>query len=182
MKYLETTIHSITEDFPTFTCLTSIYDEVSIIKAFSEGVIESSPIADLIRVQLKEYSRAINSQATVLLDNNSFIIGAYYSKKLFLTICETVAPRFFIALEQLLDLPVVTTDHIICKMSLKESTDSEGTNSSFSIISKLLTIHNTRFCVTSLTNRDDTLELISKYLPALGENLGNILTNLKSST
>jgi len=179
LKHLENTIHPIVEDFETYTCLTSIFDEVSIFKAFSEGVIANSPIAELIKIQLKEYSQAINCQATVLLDNNSFIIGAYYSKKLFFNVCETVAPRFFIALEQLLDLPVIT-DHMICKMRLKESTASEGTNPTYSIISKLLIIHNTRFCVTSLTNKEDTLDLIAKYLPALGENLANILTNLKS--
>jgi hypothetical protein len=178
LKYLQNAIPPIVEDFDTFKCATSIYDEVSILNAFSEGVIASSPLADLIKMQLKEYSRAINCQATVLLDNNSFIIGAYYSKKMLFNICETVAPRFFIALEQLQELPI-TTENVICKLQLKEAAELVSTAPPFYAISKLLLIHNTRFCVTSITNREDTGDLILKYLPALGENLSNILTNLK---
>ncbi len=179
LKYLQNIIPPIVAGFDTFHCLTSIFDEVSLVNAFSEGVISSSPLADLIKMQLKEYSRAINCQATVLLDNNSFIIGSYYSKKIFFNICETVAPRFFIALEQLLELPI-STENVTCKLRLKEEQEVESTTSPMVVISKLLLIHNTRFCITSITNREDTGELISKFLPALGENLSNILTNLKS--
>ncbi len=179
IKHLQSIIPSIVEGFDTFNCLTSIFDEVSLVNAFSEGVISSSPLADMIKMQLKEYSRAINCQATVLLDNNSFIIGAYYSKKIFFNICETVAPRFFIALEQLLELPIAT-ENIMCKLRLKDDKEAERAAPPLYVISKLLLIHNTRFCVTSITNREDTGDLILKYLPALGENLANILTNLKS--
>ncbi len=179
LKYLQNAVPAIVEGFDTFNCVTSIFDEVSLISAFSEGVISSSPLADLIKMQLKEYSHAINCQATVLLDNNSFIIGAYYSKKIFFNICETVAPRFFIALEQLLELPVAT-DRVLCELRLKEDQVVDGVKPSLHTISKLLLIHNTRFCITSITNRDETGDLIVKYLPALGENLTNILTNLKS--
>ncbi len=178
LKYLQDAIRPIVEDFDTFNCLTSIFDEVSLLNAFSEGVIASSPLADLIKMQLKEYSKAINCQATVLLDNNSFIIGTFYTKKILFNICETVAPRFFIALEQLLDLPI-TTENVVCKLSLKEDLEANKTTPPFYAISKLILIHNTRFCITSITNREDTSDLILKYLPALADNLANILSNLK---
>lgn len=80
---------------------TSIHDKPSIIQAFSDGLLELSPRPQIVKNQLKEFAKLTFSSATVLLDDNSFVMGSHCTRPEYLEACQSVGTRFGLALEQL---------------------------------------------------------------------------------
>jgi len=60
---------------------TSIYDFSSIIKAMSEILLALYPKSELIEKTIQEFSKKVNSDGVVALDDNSLVIGSYYKNE-----------------------------------------------------------------------------------------------------
>jgi len=60
---------------------TSIYDLNSIIKAMSEILLNLYPKSELITKTITEFAQKVNSEGVVLIDDNSLIIGSYYTNE-----------------------------------------------------------------------------------------------------
>jgi len=58
---------------------TSIYDLNSIIKAMSEILLNLYPKSELISKTISEFAHKVYSEGVVLIDDNSLIIGSYYT-------------------------------------------------------------------------------------------------------
>jgi len=179
MNYLEGLLPGILEGFTSAVYRTSIYDEDTIVRAFSEGVISRSPKSPLLKEQLKELSRAVNSQATLLLDENYFILGSYSTKKLYYKICEAVAPRFFTAIERLEELTVEPVD-FICDFRVREKREGELAEDQFYIACKLIPLLKKKFCIICLTKSKDSAAYLQQFLPSLSNNLSSILTSVET--
>ncbi|MHA1274039.1 MAG: hypothetical protein ACTSQS_11465 [Promethearchaeota archaeon] len=60
---------------------TSIYDLSTIINAISEILLSLYPKSELIEKTIKQFAEKINAEGVVLIDDNSLIVGSYYSTK-----------------------------------------------------------------------------------------------------
>lgn len=92
---------------------TSIYDEPSLYKPFSDGVIAFSHKSKMIEALLKDYMGKSFNSATVILDEHNFIIASRATKMEYETICQEIAPRLSLGLEKLEKLDIDTIDIVI---------------------------------------------------------------------
>jgi GTPase SAR1 family protein len=60
---------------------TSIYNLPSIIKAMSEILLNLYPKSQLIEKTINEFAKKVDSDGVVIIDDNSLIVGSYYSNE-----------------------------------------------------------------------------------------------------
>jgi len=82
------------KDYKIKFFLTSIYDEWSIIKAFSFGIQQLSSKLDILEKLLVTFAETTYSDAVLLLDGSALPIGEYYNNKLSSDIINVLAPNF----------------------------------------------------------------------------------------
>jgi GTPase SAR1 family protein len=157
---------------------TSIHDEPSVFKMFSEGVLKISDKSNLIGDLLKEYAKTTFSSAVLLLDENSFIVGAHYTKKQYLDICETVAPRFAMTMERLQDYNL-TTENMLVNLKFNDGTQSEteidNEKQAMVFIKDFLIDGGARIYIVSLAKNEKTIKLSLDYLPQLAQKLQDFM-------
>ena len=110
IKFIENKVQSLVKDLKFNFYTTSIYDEPSLLKVFSDGVFYATPKSKMIQVLLKEYMSKTFSSSTLLLDQNCFIIGSRSTNEYYQRICESIAPRLTQALEKLEEWDISTID------------------------------------------------------------------------
>jgi GTPase SAR1 family protein len=159
---------------------TSIHDDFTVIKAFSEGILHTSEKSKLITNLLKEYSKTTYSSCAILLDDNAFIIGAHYKKKKYLEICETVAPRLSMIIERLEDYSL-TTNKIQVDINFREDESDEEERNAYIYVTEFTVGRRTRLCLVTLAKNEKTLKLSNKYLPEMSEKLLNLLESLRTN-
>ncbi|GAH73114.1 unnamed protein product, partial [marine sediment metagenome] len=101
IKHLENEIASIIKGVHFVIFRTSIYDEPSLLKAFSEGAFYATHKSKMFQTLLKDYMGKTYNSSTLLLDHNGFIVASRSTDKSYQKICESIAPRLAQALEKL---------------------------------------------------------------------------------
>jgi hypothetical protein len=178
IHYLEGIISSIVEGFESLIFQTSIYEEDSIVRAFSEGVISRSPKSTLIKEQLKDFSKAVNSQVTLVLDENYFLLGSFSAKKMYLKICEAIAPRFFTIIERLGEFAIESS--LVCDFRVKEKADGNTVDDQFFVGCQLLPLMKKNFGIFCLTKTREAASSLTRYIPNLADNLEKILVSIET--
>jgi small GTP-binding protein len=151
---------------------TSIYEEETILKVFSEGVITLSPKAELLHALLKEYMTKTFNSAAALLDMHSFILASRATKDYYQRTCESVAPRLTRAIEKLEEWNIKTIDIVTnVEFPIKtEESDKEGL-----IFLRKLDLGEERLYLITLCLNKRIKKKSYEYLPILAKKLRNVL-------
>ncbi|MHA1438461.1 MAG: ADP-ribosylation factor-like protein [Promethearchaeota archaeon] len=155
---------------------TSIHDESSLLKAFSEGVILVSHKAQLIQNLLKEYTTKSFNSAAVLLDRHCFIIASRATKIQYERMCQEIAPRLTQAMEKLEEWDFDAKD-IVSNIEFPKQ-DSEGTREGIIFLRKL-DINKERLYVIALCLNKKIKVKSYEYLPILATQLKNLLESFE---
>jgi GTPase SAR1 family protein len=58
---------------------TSIYDQYTLVKSMSDILLELFPRSELIQKTIEDFSIKLNSEAMMVIDDNSLIVGSYFN-------------------------------------------------------------------------------------------------------
>jgi GTPase SAR1 family protein len=172
VNFLENEIKSIIKGFKYSILKTSIYDEPSLLKAFSDGVFYATHKSEMFQTLLKDYMGKTYNSSTLLLDQNCFIIASRSTNQAYQEICEAIAPRLTQALEKLEEWDINTID-IVTNVEFPEKhsvSQKEGI-----IFLRKLDIDDTRLYLVALCLNKNVKIKSYEYLPLLAENLQNLL-------
>ncbi|MHA2392471.1 MAG: ADP-ribosylation factor-like protein [Promethearchaeota archaeon] len=155
---------------------TSIYDESTLLKAFSDGVFYATHKSRMFQTLLKDFMGKTYSSATLLLDQNCFIIASRSTDQNYQRICEEIAPRLTRALEKLEEWNINTVDIVTNIEFPQKDTDfhKEGI-----IFLRKLDINNTRFYLVALCLNKNVKVKSYEYFPLLADNLKNLLESFE---
>ncbi len=176
---LEAKIKNLATDMKFSFYRTSIYDESSLLKAFSEGVIYLSHKAQLINTLLKEYMSQSFNSATLLLDQNCFIIASRTTSEQYQEVCESIAPRLTQALEKLEDWNIKTVDIVTNIIFPEKSAGSPEEQREGLIFLRKLDIEKERIYLVSLCLNKKIKSKSYELLPVLATNLKNLIENFQ---
>ncbi|MHA2183609.1 MAG: ADP-ribosylation factor-like protein [Promethearchaeota archaeon] len=175
-RLLENEINSLVGNLKHTIYTTSIYDETTLLKAFSDGTFYATHKSKLFQTLLKDYMGKTYSSATLLLDQNCLIIASRSTDVYYQRICEEIAPRLTRALEKLEEWDINTVD-IVTNIEFphkKSNIHKEGI-----IFLRNLDISNTRFYLVALCLNKKVKTMSYEYLPILAENLKNLLKSFE---
>ncbi|MFX0007802.1 MAG: ADP-ribosylation factor-like protein [Promethearchaeota archaeon] len=172
IKFLENEIKSILKEVKYSILKTSIYDEPSLLKAFSDGVFYATHRSKMFQTLLKDYMGKTYNSSTLLLDQNCFIIASRSTYQAYQEICEAIAPRLTQALEKLEEWDINTID-IVTNIEFPEK-QSESQKEGIIFLRKL-DIEDTRLYLVALCLNKNVKIKSYEYLPLLAENLKNLL-------
>lgn len=176
VNYLENQILPAVKNVKYSIHKTSIYDEPSLLKAFSDGVFYATHKSKMFESLLKEYMGKTYNSSMLLLDQNCFIIASRTTDESYQKICEAIAPRLTQALEKLEEWDINTIDIVTnIEFSEKQSKDQkEGI-----IFLRKLDISNTRFYLIALCLNKNVKTKSYEFLPLLADNLKNLLESFE---
>jgi GTPase SAR1 family protein len=176
IAYFETEIPTIIKSIKFSIFKTSIYDDSSLLKAFSDGVFYATHKASMFQTLLKDYMSKTYNSSTLLLDQNCFIIASRSTNEEYQRICESIAPRLTQALEKLEEWDINTVDIVTnIEFSQKNSrSPKEGI-----IFLRKLDIVMTRFYLVALCLNKNVKNRSYEYFPLLADNLKNLLESFE---
>ena len=172
INFLEKEIKDINQNINFSFYQSSIYDESTLIRAFSDGAISITQRSKLIQNLLKEYTKTTYSSAAVLLDQHSFIIASRSTKESYQQICESIAPRLAYTLEKLEEWDINTLD-IVTNIEFPQEDLANGKEGI--IFLRKLDVKNERLYFISLCLNKKIKAKSYEYLPILVNNLKNLL-------
>lgn len=172
IDYLEKEISSLIKKIKYTTFKTSIYDEPSLLKAFSDGVFYATHKSKMFQTLLKDYMGKTYNSSTLLLDQNGFIVASRSTDKAYQKICEAIAPRLAQALEKLEEWDINTID-IVTNVEFPEK--QSGFQKEGIIFLRKLDIGETRLYLVALCLNKNVKIKSYEYLPLLANNLKNLL-------
>lgn len=175
-RFLEIQIAKIVGSLKFSIYKTSIYDVPTLLKAFSDGVFFATQKSRMFQALLKDYMGKTFNSATLLLDQNCFIIAGRSTNENYQRICEEIAPRLTRALEKLEEWSINTVDIITNIEFPEEHADfqKEGI-----IFLRKLDITTTRFYLVALCLNKKVKIRSYEYLPLLADNLKNLLESFE---
>ncbi len=178
---LENKIKSIIKNLKYSFYRTSIYDDSSLLKAFSDGVFSATEKSKLLQSLLRDYMSKTYTSSTLLLDQNCFIIASRATNEAYQEICEAIAPRLTNALEKLEEWDIDTKDIItnieFPQNSLEQSRDAQSREGI--IFLRKLEINNDRLYLIALCLNKKIQNKSYEYLPILATNLKNLLESFE---
>ncbi|MCK4687037.1 MAG: hypothetical protein KAT66_02820, partial [Candidatus Lokiarchaeota archaeon] len=176
IQFLESNIKSIIKNLKYSLYRTSIYDDSSLLKTFSDGVFSATEKSKLLQSLLRDYMSKTYTSSTLLLDQNCFIIASRATDEAYQEICEAIAPRLTNALEKLeewdIDTKDITTNIEFPQNTLEQS--REGI-----IFLRKLEINNDRLYLIALCLNKRIQNRSYEYLPILAANLKNLLESFE---
>ncbi len=175
-RFLESQITKIVGNLKFSIHKTSIYDVATLLKAFSDGVFYATHKSKMFQALLKDYMGRTFNSATLLLDQNCFIIASRSTNDEYQRICEEIAPRLTQALEKLEELSINTVDLVTNIEFPEEHSDFQKKGI---IFLRKLDIPTTRFYLVALCLNKKIKIKSYEYLPLLADNLKNLLESFE---
>ena len=83
IKFLRSRLIEFTSNKNPEIYITSIFSTFSILRAFSSGISKLSPNRDLIKLNLKKFSKKTDTPLSLLLNKDGLVLADYYSKKFY---------------------------------------------------------------------------------------------------
>ncbi|MFX0041430.1 MAG: ADP-ribosylation factor-like protein [Candidatus Hodarchaeota archaeon] len=176
IHFLENKINSIIKKLKYSFYRTSIYDDSSLIKAFSDGVFSATEKSKLLQSLLRDYMSKTYTSSTLLLDQNCFIIASRATNEAYQEICEAIAPRLTNALEKLEEWDIDTND-IITNIEFPQNSVEQSREGI--IFLRKLEINNDRLYLIALCLNKRIQNKSYEYLPILASNLKNLLESFE---
>ena len=172
INYLEKKILLFIREIKFSILKTSIFDEPSLLKAFSDGAFYTTHKSEMFQTLLKDYMGKTYNSSTLLLDQNCFIIASRSTNPAYQKICEAIAPRLTQALEKLEEWDINTID-IVTNIEFPEK-HSEFQKEGIIFLRKLDMGESRLYLVTLCLNKKVKIKSY-EYLPILANNLKNLL-------
>ena len=176
IDYFEAEIPSIIKSIKFSIIKTSIYDDSSLLKAFSDGVFYATHKSNMFQILLKDYMGKTYNSSTLLLDQNCFIIASRSTNNEYQRICESIAPRLTQALEKLEEWEINTVD-IVTNIEFSQK-NSESAKEGIIFLRKL-DIDKTRLYLVALCLNKNVKNRSYEYFPLLADNLKNLLESFE---
>lgn len=162
-----------------FLCLlnqTSIHDISTIYKLFSEGIIKSSTVSQMISAQLKTYSKVTSSLAVLILSNDMLTIGNYSNYNHLLRICENIGPRFLYTMSEIEELKFSSQNLVLnVNYDIADKTSSAKKHSAILFMQSFDISEGEILNIVTLAKNTRTYQLSQNYLPKLASQISNIL-------
>ncbi len=168
LKTLRDEISKISEKFRFFVKIfeTSIFDHWSLIAAYSHGLSQLSPNRELFENQLKHFSKKINSDAILLLNENGIILSNFSTTGISEKVFEISAPHFQTLYKTFKEFKLLKQDFLI---------SSGITSESKNIIFKKIPVEKYNLYLLLFMEKDLNLEKIDKNLPKFSKNLKDLI-------
>jgi len=140
---------------------TSIFDEWSIIKAFSYGLQRLASKLEILEKLLKRFAEATYSDAILLLDGSALPIGEYYNNQIASDIINILAPNFAPIYEKLSKLNI-NIDKIWTEFGGKYS------------LFMRIEVNKQPYFIIVVTLKENIYDILNR-LPEFSKTLGNVL-------
>ncbi|MFX0028336.1 MAG: ADP-ribosylation factor-like protein [Candidatus Hermodarchaeota archaeon] len=176
ISFLEKELLSIIKNIKFSILKTSIYDDSSLLTAFSDGVFYATHKSNMFQTLLKDYMSKTYNSSTLLLDQNCFIIASRSTDEEYQRICESIAPRLTQALEKLEEWDINTVDIVT---NIEFSQINSNSHKEGIIFLRKLDIDETRFYLVALCLNKNVKNRSYKYFPLLADNLKNLLKSFE---
>ncbi len=149
------------EDFQVDFFETSIYDEWSLTKAFSSGLVRLSTKAEVLSSLLSEFAKKIKANAVILLNQNGYLLAEYASNELSAFLCQSIST-------QSLYMYLVMKEREI--KPLKITVDVKD---GF-ILFKSVSIENEQFFIIYYSKVTRSLDLFNEFFPKFADQTKDI--------
>jgi GTP-binding protein EngB required for normal cell division len=166
--------NTIGDRFKFKTFKTSIFDKWSLLKAFSDGVVASSPKTLIIESQLRDFARKTFSSAVMLLDSNHLTLGSSTSSSELLDICEAVVSHAAFAEEKLTKYDI-RTDSIVLTLAPGKYYAELLRDKEMVVLFVPLRVGDFSFSIVSLAKNPNTLKLLLMHAKDLATSLQDII-------
>ncbi|MFX1315878.1 MAG: ADP-ribosylation factor-like protein [Promethearchaeota archaeon] len=176
LNFLQKKINSLIKNLNFSIYRTSIYDDSTLLKAFSDGVFSATEKSKLLQSLLRDYMSKTYTSSTLLLDQNCFIIASRATADAYQEICEAIAPRLTNALEKLEEWDIDTKD-IITNIEFPQNNVEDSREGI--IFLRKLEINNDRLYLIALCLNKRIQKKSYDYLPILAKNLKNLLESFE---
>lgn len=145
---------------------TSIFDQWSLITAYSFGINQLSPNRELFKNQLKKFAKKTSSDAILLLNENGIILSNYSKPDVSERVFEISAPHFQNLYKTFKEFKLLKQDFIV------SSGIGDG---SMKVIFKKITIEKYNLYLLLLIKNSTDIQKIEKNLPEFSENIIDLI-------
>jgi small GTP-binding protein len=145
---------------------TSIFDQWSLISAYSFGLSQLSPNRELFKNQLRLFANKTNSEAVLLLNENGIILSNYSNSSITDKVFEISAPHFQTLYKTFKEFKILKKDFIIT---------SGITDESKRIVFQKITVDKYNLYLLLFMDKSQKLQKIEKGLPKLANNLEDLI-------
>ena len=150
---------------------TSIFNIISILRAFSDISISLSGRPQLIQNILREYCKKTASSAALLFDTRLFIVDEIAAQKAYVKTMEYMAQTYALSIESLETFSIETIDNVSkIKFPTSDSNDDIGY-----VFIKIVNL-DPRLYLLVMSKNPKTRELVLKYLDATVKKLKELLS------
>jgi small GTP-binding protein len=165
-KYVRKEIEKKYENFFIKRFKTSIFDNWSLISAYSFGLSQLSPNRELFEQQLKNLAENIKSDALLLLNDNGIILSNYSKPGISGKVFEISAPHFQTLYKTFKEFKLLKKDFII---------SSGISNDSKKIIFKKIIVDKYNLYLLLFIEKFLGIEQIEKFLPKFIKNIKELI-------
>ena len=174
LQSLEKRLAETVVPFKVKTFKTTIFDKWTLLKAFSQGLINVSPKSVIIESQLKDFARKTFSSAVMLLDSNHLILGVHTSTPELLEVCEAIVPHVASTADRVQKYDISLANIVLSARPGKYYAEMlQGKDMVILFIP--LKVGEYSFSLLSLTKNPKNLKLLLKHSEALASNMLDIV-------
>jgi GTPase SAR1 family protein len=145
---------------------TSIFDNWSVISAYSYGLSQLSPNRELFRKLLKDLSEKINAEALLLLNENGIILSDFSKDKVSGKVFEISAPHFQKLYKTFKEFKILEKDFIVSSGIADNSKD---------LIFKRIETEEYNFYLLIFIKKEIKIERIDKILPEFSKKVVGLI-------
>ena len=159
-------IKEISEGFFVKIFETSIFDQWSLVSAYSYGLSQLSPNRELFENQLKNFAKKISSDAILLLNENGIILSNFSKLGISEKVFEISAPHFQTLYKTFKEFKLLKQDFLVSSGITSESTK---------IIFKRIPVEKYNLYLLLFMEKELNMDKIDKHLPKLSKNLNELI-------
>lgn len=166
VSLIQKKIKKYSNDFSLKIFKTSIFDNWSVISAYSYGLSQLSPNRELFKHLLKHLSEETNAEALLLLNENGIILSNYSRDKISGKVFEISAPHFQKLYKTFKEFKLLEKDFII---------SSGITDNSKNLIFKKIEVEKYNFYLLIFLKKDIKIKTIEESLPEFSKNVVELI-------
>ena len=168
LEYITAKITNSSQNYFIKFFQTSIFDQWSLISAYSFGLSRLSPNRELFRNQLRIFAMNTNSESILLLNENGIILSNYSNSDIADKVFEISAPHFTTLYKTFKEFKILKKDFIVT---------SGITEKSKKIVFQKIVVDNYNLYLLLFMDKSLKIEKIEKNLPRFTGNMKELIKN-----
>ena len=168
LEYITAKITNSSQNYFIKFFQTSIFDQWSLISAYSFGLSRLSPNRELFRNQLRIFAMNTNSESILLLNENGIILSNYSNSDVADKVFEISAPHFTTLYKTFKEFKILKKDFIVT---------SGITEKSKKIVFQKIVVDNYNLYLLLFMDKSLKIEKIEKNLPRFTGNMKELIKN-----